>query len=782
VVERRDSIRSDLIVGVVSGLGLSAALWSLVLAPPRIDPATLAFLIGGSIAGGATIRLPRLGRIAHAFPVALAAVMIGGPGLAMASAILCGVVAWTTRLIHREPHTLRSAALDIGSTAARTGAACLVFIWVAGNGGGTPLGMIAFGVTDRILDRLGALVGNRFTDGHPRESGPPWIDLLRAALVVVAGGSAAWLLTRAFVDPSLRPYLAAIPLTLAAQGMRRLLIDMSARRRESLRAERSRLRSIARAISRTVCTSSGTDQEQAENIHLHCVAIGERMGLTPQERDAIGYASLLVEAGLILDPDPDDELPEASDEMLARKSRPGASAELTRGLRFPAPTEEYVRHAREHWNGLGYPGRLRGEEIPIGSRIIAAVSWYHARRVAEGNDFDPAALTRRLLTEAGERFDPIVVDRFLEHLRDMRLLLERHEVGRKDRAGARTDDAREVSGVEQDLQALYEISRMVDYDLPFEERLSLIGAKLQGLVGFRDMAIFRPEAEGERLRADSTFGPDAERIQGGTVPAGTGPTGRAYVERRAVSGRPEPPKLESVTAESLPDRLSRALSVPLVAGPGECLGSLTIYGEGDQPFPADERHTLVTVAGHLARALSSAGDSESPAAARLTDPLTGLPDARFLALELSHRMLVSDGAPAPRFGMIALRAIGMAERIQHHGIHSAERSLVEIARRLAAAGQANQTLCRYGHGLFVVLTPVQEDGDLISCWDRMLRAARESRPGNTGPELRVVASHAGFPEDGRSVEALLERLDDRLRLAVDDGRGVVPFPVATGSY
>ena len=80
-----------------------------------------------------------------------------------------------------------------------------------------------------------------------------------------------------------------------------------------------------------------------------------------------------------------------------------------------------VRHCHERWDGLGYPDKLAGEEIPIGresSRIVFVCDAFHAmttdRPYRAKLTFDEAR--HRLEVGAGTQFDPCVVASFLRVL------------------------------------------------------------------------------------------------------------------------------------------------------------------------------------------------------------------------------------------------------------------------------------------------------------------------------------------------------------------------------
>ena len=76
----------------------------------------------------------------------------------------------------------------------------------------------------------------------------------------------------------------------------------------------------------------------------------------------------------------------------------------------------YVRGHHERWDGQGYPDGLRGEHIPLESRIIAVVDSYDAMTTTRPyrSALPHAEAVRRLRAGAGEQWDPQVVATFVK--------------------------------------------------------------------------------------------------------------------------------------------------------------------------------------------------------------------------------------------------------------------------------------------------------------------------------------------------------------------------------
>lgn len=75
-----------------------------------------------------------------------------------------------------------------------------------------------------------------------------------------------------------------------------------------------------------------------------------------------------------------------------------------------------IRHHHERWDGRGYPDGLSGEEIPIGSRLIAVADTYDA--MTTDRPYREALPSCAAITEirrnSGAQFDPVAVDAFLQ--------------------------------------------------------------------------------------------------------------------------------------------------------------------------------------------------------------------------------------------------------------------------------------------------------------------------------------------------------------------------------
>ncbi len=150
--------------------------------------------------------------------------------------------------------------------------------------------------------------------------------------------------------------------------------------------------------------------------------IAQRLELPARERSIVGYAALLHDIGKIGVSDgilnkPTALLPEER-ELVRSHVRVGH--DLIRHVPALSLVADAVLHHHEWFDGSGYPDGLRGDEIPIASRIVCVVDSYGAMitrrsyKEAYGEDYARAELARC----AGSQFDPGIVEAFSRILDD----------------------------------------------------------------------------------------------------------------------------------------------------------------------------------------------------------------------------------------------------------------------------------------------------------------------------------------------------------------------------
>ncbi len=103
------------------------------------------------------------------------------------------------------------------------------------------------------------------------------------------------------------------------------------------------------------------------------------------------------------------------------KRHPQIGAEILRPIVFMQPHLPLVLHHHERWNGSGYPFGLKGEDIPLGARVIAVADVFDA--LSSPRPHRPAYSFQESLLiiqeRSGVEFDPQVVNALREAYEDM---------------------------------------------------------------------------------------------------------------------------------------------------------------------------------------------------------------------------------------------------------------------------------------------------------------------------------------------------------------------------
>ena len=147
------------------------------------------------------------------------------------------------------------------------------------------------------------------------------------------------------------------------------------------------------------------------------VRIGQELGLAADGVEDVEVAALLHDAGKVGVPDAILKKPGPLDagEWRIMRMHPEFSWAVLRLVPGLERASLFALHHHEKYDGSGYPAGLRGVEIPIGARIVSVIVAFDAmvavRPYKEGLPCDEAL--RRLQTDSGSHFDPVVVRHFL---------------------------------------------------------------------------------------------------------------------------------------------------------------------------------------------------------------------------------------------------------------------------------------------------------------------------------------------------------------------------------
>jgi diguanylate cyclase (GGDEF)-like protein len=151
--------------------------------------------------------------------------------------------------------------------------------------------------------------------------------------------------------------------------------------------------------------------------------LAQKLGLSA-DADSIRSAALLHDIGKMGIPDLVLNKPSALDEAEWSLMRevPLAGERILRSVPGMGVAARLVRHVHERWDGSGHPDGLAGDQIPFGSRVIAACDAYHA--MTSPRPWRPAMTHEQaiheLLEGAKTQFDPEIVEVLVGHVNGLR--------------------------------------------------------------------------------------------------------------------------------------------------------------------------------------------------------------------------------------------------------------------------------------------------------------------------------------------------------------------------
>lgn len=541
----------------------------------------------------------------------------------------------------------------------------------------------------------------------------------------------------------------------------------------------------AEALATAIDAKDQTTHCHVRRVQIYAAGMGEVFGLSPNEIAALKAGALLHDVGKLAVPPhilnkPGPLTPAEFEKM---KIHTVVGAQILARVNFPYPVIPIVRHHHEQWDGRGYPDKLRGEQIPITARIISVVDCFDSvredRPFRRGMTLGEA--TALLLRGSGIHFDPIVVEQFIKHLPRFEAQIEtlglQHQPANHlpepplQLSEIDLDQTRErgsyiaydqIKKAHREVYALYEIARTFGTSLNIEHTLEILVDKVGHVVPFDTCVVyFYDDAKGYAT-ARHVVGKNAQKLASRCIVLGEGVTGFALANRRPVNQLHPSLDFTDINPEAGIKYRSMA-SLPLFKD-DVLLGALSVYSSELEQYTDDHMRLLETVTRLAADALGNAMQHAEAESNALTDPLTGLPNARYLSLrfdEEAARARRTDRA----FQVMMLDLDEFKSVNDTFGHKAGDKMLREVAHIIEGQLREYDFLARYGGDEFVAL--VQEMGgsqvdelcrrieNAVSKFSLMVGRNRYARVG-------ISVGTATFGIDGDSLDQLVIAADEKM--------------------
>lgn len=397
------------------------------------------------------------------------------------------------------------------------------------------------------------------------------------------------------------------------------------------------------ALASAIASKDHYEQHHVKRVRTICEMIAKKLRLDQSTTDGIAIAALLHDVGklgvpeyILLKPGPLD--PEEFSKIANHAS---IGAQILESVDYPWNVSDMVRHHHERYDGTGYPDHLSGEQIPLGSRIIAVAEVYDAlvsdRCYKTGWSHLQAIEHIEKLSRG--HLDPQIVSAFMQIEAEVACLNTNNSAPAVDPEKSHGPGAAElIAQANRELVSLLEIAETISSTLELDEVLELLAHRTRRLSEACTCAVFLiDENHPDELVSRVSVGRYQECLSGARVNMGKGITGKAASRMKPFVGAYDPTDLFAGDAAKLAPELKSCVVVPIVMF-GTVLGTINLYDDGARSFSQEDVQTLMSVASRAALAIQNASAFERVRDSAMKDCVTGLYNGRYLHSYLEHEI------------------------------------------------------------------------------------------------------------------------------------------------
>jgi diguanylate cyclase (GGDEF)-like protein/putative nucleotidyltransferase with HDIG domain len=545
------------------------------------------------------------------------------------------------------------------------------------------------------------------------------------------------------------------------------------------------------ALALAIEAKDHTTHDHLQRVRVYAIEVAKLLNVEQDDLEALRAAAILHDIGKLAVPEhiiskPGRLTPEEFEKM---KIHPVVGAEILERVQFPYPVVPIVRAHHEKWDGTGYPDGMKGEEIPVGARILSAVDCLDAlasdRQYRRALPLDEAM--QRVAEQAGKAFDPRVVNILQEHyVRLEKIALSRSssierqklstdlKIHRGEAPATGFENVKQVpektavpettflssiAAARQEAQMLFELSHDLGNSLSLDETLSVLSVRLKRLVPYDSIATYI--LRGDKLVPEYVSGDNFRLFASLQIPLGQGLSGWVAQNRKPIiNGNPsvEPGYLNDPSKFST---LRSAISVPLEGLQG-VVGVLTLYHNEKDSFTSDHLRILLAISSKVALSVENALAFQQAENSATTDYLTELPNARSLFLHLD-REIARCKRLRSSLAVMVCDLDGFKQINDRFGHLEGNRVLRMFAKSLQGSCREYDYVARMGGDEFVIVAPGLSSEAAIArgvCLSELATAAGREVCGEEILSLSLGCSN--FPDDGMDAEKLLAEADRRM--------------------
>ncbi len=559
--------------------------------------------------------------------------------------------------------------------------------------------------------------------------------------------------------------------------------------RESSRrlSEHSQLQaSIIETLALAIDAKDHTTHSHVRRVQAYALGIAQSLGIDDEEEmAALQTAALLHDIGKLAIPEyilsKPGRLTDIEFAKMVKHVEIGAN--ILEPIPFPYPVVSIIRHHHERHDGTGYPYGLQGEAIPLGSRILAVADCFDALTAPRPyrDPMSPADAIALIRRDSGTAFDPLVVRAFLRVAQDLaqqvslidtdkyanntHLPQSEPDSPEEQKLWLRKKSFTEIGRTQQEIFSLYEIFQTLGKSLNAEDTMRIISVKLKSLFPYDSCVIYLKNKKTDTIYPAMVTGDFAETLQKNWIKQGEGLTGYVVAFNQPVVNLDPSHDFQHIPYLEMPHTLVNALVFPLQHD-NRAYGAIALYAsvQNNEVYSEDHVRLMETISTQAAISIHNALWFESYEENSLTDPLTGLPNSRYMFMAFEQNARKAERFKE-RMVVLVMDLNHFKEINDQYGHQVGDEVLIKVSEVLQRQMRKYDICIRYAGDEFVAFLYNADRETAEKIVARIKKAVQSLViQVRSGKEVRLGVSigMSNYPDDGTELNQLFTLADSEM--------------------